>query len=574
MSNAVTSAVRIAVDNVDEQFRQYPAENLYGEILRSKESKFPLIFGPVAQQEAYGLKEWNAKYIKLGDLKDPDFADALWRASPKSRSKQMQEAICDPKDRCVPRDYQSVKGGISFNVDADPPSLRAILIHPDLVSEKLLEDLGLADFSALKGQPEEKLKLRCSPDVINGLKLALENAQSLETGNHRILILKPNALTGQYGESTKVLPMELAGKLLITREVEVTVEGYRRLTLQFLPDPHSAMRSRLHIKSGYAGERKEINTIRADVRFMQHRLDKEWAGMDPAQKDGLKAEVADTLTQCIALLETARDRYKTQANKFLSLAAPLQDKNLKDNPTVALTRITAALDRLDKRLKEIHGKGGKVESDYVSLIDEMDLSAALLRKYRRSVVEAAQAMQVGPIQVPPHPSVLEPSRLSPYRTIVNALEIQHSMLTEALSADQVAEAQKGLVRMYFVLKLHAAYEVFEEVKTKALQVQLGLRRGSTEELSDLKKLLDKYADFFETRQILPDVDIEPEFQAVFDFYCQKLRTVKESFDQTEAAQDPEDVINNLVQFIRDNFNVNETLLKLPFCKQPNSPKLA
>lgn len=550
---------------------------------------------PSAQRDAYGRERWDAEFIRLGDI-SPKLAKELWRALPYSRYKQMQEAACSPEDRCVPRAYQVKDNSFVFG-DLSKISLRGILINPDLVPEKLLIDLGLADFSRAAGIKDGRLIEKCRPETILGLKLALERASSLETNNHRVLLLNPAAQLGEYPEGTRKISEDVAGMLLITRTSD-RQDDQRSLMLQFLSDPHSAIRAELHINSGYDSERKTINSDLAEIRFMQSRLDREWGRLDSDGKMRLKREVEQSLIVVIEKLEWAENNHKEAAERLLNLAKSIEDKTGKLNPTVALTRITAAVSQFEQRRKETLSIQKHIDADKFSLLDDMDFSWALLKRYRREIERAAELVGWSPItqdegiaprgraentqqilgQITLNPEHLLPFRYAPYITFAKALGVNYRSLEQALRAGDRSEAQMSLVRMQIVVKLHAAYEVFEQTKTKAMEAENASGDAAQAKLKELCGLFDKLKEYFDGRQILPKVEVEPQFSGIFEFHRDELgklvRGLKASMAQG-ANVDPYEALKNVNLYIRDTFRIGHLIKafipsEVPTPKFPNA----
>lgn len=565
-----TGHARTSVALLEQEWRRCAGDTAYLALLREEYGQFST---PSAQRDSYPKEKWDAEFIRLGDL-SPKLAEEHWRAVPYCLFKQMNEAFCSPQDRCIPRNHQIG--------DLSKISLRGILINPDLVPEKLLKDLGLADFSKTAGVPNGRLIERCRPEVILGLKLALENAQSLERNNHRVLILNQSPDLKDYPEGTRTISEDAAGKLLITRTRDQQ-QGHRFLKVEFHPDPHSAMRSELHISASYNEERKDINLSLAEVRFIQQRLDKEWRGADFQGKEKLRKDAEAVLLSIIEKLEGAKNDHKVSAERLLALAKSIEDKLGKLNPTVALTRITAAIDRFEKRRKETHSIEKHTDADCLTLLDDMDYNWALLKRFRGSIERAAEIVGSSKISeqegIEPHkrsenaqkildqitlnPDFLLPFRMAPYVTFAKALNVNYSSLAQALKSGDREEAEKSLVRMQIIVKMHAAYEVFELSKTKALEVkQKGTEADAFSKLSELKDLFSKLKGFFDKRQILADVEVEPHFSELFESHRRELAKIEAGLNAAIAQgsmADAKGALDNVDNFIRDNFHIEEVV---------------
>jgi hypothetical protein len=542
------------------------------------------------QIEDYGPEQWQKDFVFLRDLENrpgwprEKLQAYVWSALPHSKFKRIQELFADSEHLVVPRFELDETGKVNFvKAAVQGLSVRGTVLNPDLFSEDLVASLGLTSFTGLQRDPLGRLRVKGFASVIDGLKRTWDCAAILEEGNLRILrVVTPSAKTAADYPNAAPVATRAVGSLLYSWEVQQEAESSsawpaqrRKLIIAHFLSPYSARRKTFHEALGYQKEILVLSQIITRTQELQALLRQQWKpGIAPATKEELRAAVNSEIGSCIEVLKRCVNEHKVQARDILSRVVGLQDKLCRDNPPVALSRMIAAVRRLQARFHEMYPRGGFNKQDEMMLqriiaqheepIRRIDAVLSLVVKTvlftRASLPPEQVKTQVAGVLRRLNPAVesLANLTLRPFLAFRRELRRQSAELACALTLENLPAAKDALIKMHVIAKFHAVNAAFEGMKLLMAQNP----SISPEELNAFVKNLQQ---MFTTRQIFPErtvADYVVPFEAV-EAGVQRLADGLQHYIQNPTNAQARIGFTKRLKAFLDLYNLEELVKELP-----------
>ncbi len=283
----------------------------------------------------------NAVWAERGPSTAEDFL-----RSPRTFLKTAQEVLCDPTDR------------IAFDRnDETVESLSGIVIDPRLVSNLLLENLGLSEFLPPKGMLlEEQTKFRAN--AIPKIREMLANIEAIRRPDQT----QTEEEKLNYFRLMRIGEGENKGYVIGTQNV-----GNQKIL--FKSDIYSARRRIEHIRKGYEVEISVLMKIRDSLSDFRDALE-DWK--KPERREDLEG-FRNGMMAFVDLLNFVRDDHKEELKRKIKECTTFEDSLGRRNPNVKENRLTGAIKDIGVRIKNISGISKELGADAVlakTLIEE------------------------------------------------------------------------------------------------------------------------------------------------------------------------------------------------------------
>lgn len=333
----------------------------------------------VAQLEPNLL--WHAKRhtVKEGcDQVIVGSTDAEFRKAPRTDLKAFQEILSAPTEQMV------------FGRNERFATARSIVIDPELISDTLLENLGLQEFIAPKGTHQE-VKVAHRAQAIPAMKEILESLEALtlphENDRSKMKYFRLFRIGG--GQNT--------GMVLGTQMI-----GERKV--MFMTDLHGAYRRIDHIHDGYTREISTLRGIQSVVRNVDVRLSSEWQQTKDPEK---LAEVKGQLLGLVEELKFVTNDHKQEMREQIEAAVTMETVYVKPekrrtklggkvevtpsqtivrlNPGATRARINTSHLHVGKRIHEIEGIKGYLAKDQTRIHSYIEQQSIPFKKFYDTV---------------------------------------------------------------------------------------------------------------------------------------------------------------------------------------------
>lgn len=333
------------------------------------------------QQEAYGnlkgdiniggIQKWNEDFQKLVTI-FPEFYETQAQSSlakaEELRIKFMRELFYSmPYKARIFQEVFSEPG--EFVVSTDPQSMtckRHVLgsiASLRLISEDLMENLGLCDFSDCSGNPYKRLEKIADENVITALKLIFLEMTPIDGDKGRVFILNPvysedknvNQILEKYNkECAKKLAM--ISTLGVSDEI-LSIDGVKgfhvhRKKMSIVRDIYSAYRTLVNIENRYESESKDIRKLQSRIELIGEKLNNWAKDTEPSIKENTKQELINLCTSSIEKFSKIKNAHKKEAIKFFNDI--IEHVKVKTNPRANVMQLVGAYNRLNKRFKEFN----------------------------------------------------------------------------------------------------------------------------------------------------------------------------------------------------------------------------
>ncbi len=446
-------------------------------------------------RDEYGAEAWHERFILLREL-PPDERDAAWLQLAKSHYRLFQELFCQPHQASVPRSLpKQPGGGERLTVDGCLPS--ADRVRPDL-----LLDVGLLTKDEWEEAETQLDKLALIKSKIPALQHLWNNAEDLEPGNMRWLVVKQ----GPHAEHIEPLEPRVPGSLLYTREMHSGDEAAFHLrTVQYFPNALSAYRKTWHQEAAYHEETDLLMGLHAELDMLRTLLNEEWTRNAPEERKAeLRTHTQETIARWTKVLASCTNKHKAESYEFLAKALTFEDKTGKPNVSVVMTRITGALGRIEpKRGKEMTGKSGYNQRDRQALHRRIAQEEGRLLYFRRAVEGAAHEFERNPSadvreRLRHAVSALRTIGLAPFNVWAEKLAQEHEAL---LQTQEPAGIREKLVSLHVIGKFQGLVSDIERMK-------LFLAQEKDLNIPRLMEFAEQVRTAFGTRQVFPAETVE------------------------------------------------------------------
>ncbi len=378
------------------------------------------------QIQEYGAERFAKNYVRIQDVRVSELLcpkgttpakllETIWRSLPNSPFKRFQELFCEPRNYVVPKFSIAPDGKIDFGSDLmrRTRSVAPCIVAPYLISDALVESLGLATFSeAEQKSPALRFFRKAKIDVRQGIKERWDNARPLSDRDFRIMVLrKPSSndaadLNAEYPLATP-MPRGLHGSILMSRaaidnSLNRLANGLiqpknatQRIAAHY-SSAFAALRKSDHQRAGYDTESVDLATISAKLRRIGDRIGTEWRrGALDDVKNELLGDLKATAMAALDVVDGAEDPKKIEVGRRISHCQDLRDSLNRLNPKSSESQIFQSLNLLNLRLKEVAHKGGYNETDRALLSAELKKQIVSIKLACDALRELPFATRIG-----------------------------------------------------------------------------------------------------------------------------------------------------------------------------------
>lgn len=493
--------------------------------LMNKKEEIAQLANPETHIKDFEKSKWGQRLVLLQDIETLDgFKETgealrrlIWQKHiPNSRFKRFQEVFCLPEHFCIPQ-LDAVDGVITFreHQDIHEMPLEPLLMHLDRVPEKLLEDLGLVDFSDCKGDPVLRLKKKA--EVLSRFKYILQNTRLVSDDMFRIFLIQAAHATESSMDADVIgAPPEKEGMILYTRDLPEGKDkkdktGYRNGSVQFFDSGYNAHEKTFRQEDVYQHEIRKLSNLIADLKKLNAHMDTGW------KKD--KAAILKRANQlfpvCADELQFCEDELKVKANDQVeNIQKHLEQVDLqkiKANVTVIMTRMTAVRVALQSRLKRMRQKGKHNQVDRQVLQEHINTSERTIAGYQAEVRLLADLLlenenileekESEELLSPFEPREIDLLHMAPFVSIGRKFSDKRDILETRVKMEDVPGTKNVLVEMHVIGKY------FDLIKTLQNLGHELMTNGSIT-TKEVRGFIAKFNQEFSEFQVFPDTIVE------------------------------------------------------------------
>ncbi len=532
---------------------------------------------PVLQMQQARVDKWEERFVDLGSIESipgmwlvgPELRASLWNQLPDCRFKRAQEEFCKPENYRIPAFDQIDDKFVTFkeagNLHELP--LAAIFVDVDLVSDRLLEHLKLAEFD---DDDDQLLRIRKKVTAIPTLKEIYERAEVLSPGNNRILVIRGTDINDpNIDMSVRVIDKDIIGTLLYNRTDEKRKEKGKKMkktnkrAAQFFPHAFPAHRKTFHQIEGYVMELEKLSDIIVQLQNLNQILNKNWKkDTDPSQKDAMREDALKLFALCDERLRRCKNSYKVDAHDRVEKSEYLLgDEDRKPNVSAVMTCMVSTKDLLNKRFEDMKRKGEANNTDQFVLKTEITQSKRKLDIYHDALLGFAETLSGEsttelPTELPPNMNIqsLDSLRVEPYYTARLLLQDKHELLGAEVASEEYGRAKETSIEMHLVHKFLEVLSTFEDIKLKIIY-------SGQLSISSIRESVAALREVFSTFQIFPDVIVE-SYVPVYTEMNTRLTAMEERLRYYETKemtlQERRELFVRLKEFL-DGINILEIL---------------
>ena len=322
------------------------------------------------QQEVFGgTEKWNDSFIKLitilPDNYDTQVLTSLTKAENErfknmggifskipSRARIFQEVFSETSELVVAREGKNVNG---------EDYIFGCLASPRLISEDLIKNLRLCDFSDDKRKPLKRFEKISDEQTILALKYIFLNMEPLGDKDGRVFILKPVVTSdSKINEVLQGYNNECPGKVVIISRTGVKdvilskgkITGFylNRKRMAIYDDIYSAHRALVSIDSGYDEESKLLSSISLKIELIGEKLFNWRRNTDEKIKQEISKELLKLCKEISGSFSKMQNKYKKEIATILSDIFELHSHRA--NPRAHLLKLQSAYVRIKRRFDE------------------------------------------------------------------------------------------------------------------------------------------------------------------------------------------------------------------------------
>ena len=283
-----------------------------------------------------------------------------WMRIPNSVWKTYQDIFAPPGYRTVPRDEGIFDGGDYDNIPLD-----SCVIDPDpkRSAARFAKEFNLVELSS-DATPFQRMQevLRAKPeiaDVFSHLKPMSPYGPDKIADNYRLLVFRD-------------YKPEHDGKIISPIFLGRTSRIQDRKVFQVFDSIYNAHRKSLHASKSYESEAPKIFGIQTRVEAVR------------SQTVGLKKDAPEIAPICeqigkeLEILERATNHFKAEASDIMKAINGIRDSLGRQNAGKACAQMVAVLNRLEKRMPQIHEKSKAMGEDEKTLLMRINRAEAIL----------------------------------------------------------------------------------------------------------------------------------------------------------------------------------------------------
>jgi len=417
-------------------------------------------------KKIHTVKEGNRE-ITVGST------EAEFRKSPRTDLKAFQEILSAPTERmALSRDEQHV-------------TARDIIIDPELITDTLLENLGLDEFLPKKGtRQEEKVAIRAK--AIPAIKEMLESLEPFALPHEREL---PKM---RYFRLFRVGGGKNGGKVLGTQVI-----GDQKVL--FLTDLHGAYRRIDHIHDGYGMEIATLVEIQDTIRDVDARISRDWKKTkDEGKIDEVKSQLLEQVEKLRFVTNVHKKKMREQIQAAVNMESvytvPARRKMVKGvskivspektvvalNPGATRARINTSHLHVGKRIEDISGIKSYLAKDQTRLQTHIEGQTRPFAEFYQTVQELHDQFKIYQLDRPMSAREREKAIVNleslkrkcgfattpimlfePYQTFADELVAHIDKTIEALRKEEAPaareEAAEEFTKIYLVTKIQRFY---------------------------------------------------------------------------------------------------------------------
>jgi hypothetical protein len=283
-----------------------------------------------------------------------------WKKTPNSTWKTFQDVFAPPGYRTVPRSV-----GIFDGIDFDNIPLDSCVIDPDpkRSAARFAKEFDLADTSdAITPFKKIKTILDAKPEITNTfshLKPMSPYGPDKETDSYRLLVFRDY----KPEHDGKIVAPIFLGRMSPIQD---------RKVIQVFDSIYSAQRKALYANRSYETERPKLYGLQTRLKVLNHQT----VGL--RQDDPKVPAICAQLNEEVEILENATNHFKVEAGDILKAIGDIKDTLSRHNAGKACAQMVAVLNRLDKRMPQIHEKSKAMGDDEKTLSMRIDRAEAIL----------------------------------------------------------------------------------------------------------------------------------------------------------------------------------------------------
>ncbi len=378
--------------------------------------------------------EGNKTWAEKGPASEENF-----KKSPRTFLKTAQEVLSNPMDR------------MAFDrSDNISESINDIIIDPRLITNTLLEDLGLNKYIPAKGLRKE-LQIELRAEAIPEIRKMLSHLEAIrrpgqkETADEKL----------NYFRLMRIGEGENKGYVVGTQNI-----GDHKIL--FKSDIYSARRRIEHIRKDYDVEVSVLYRIKENLEKFRDKLEY-WK--KPEKRAELE-QFRDGMLKHVDLLNFVRDDHKQEMKSKIMKCLTFDDSLGRPNPNVKGNQLTSAIKYMGMRAMNISGISREIGVDgnivraliaeqiaplqsFYDTVTELHDRFAILHKESLQPAEKEKILgNLENIKVQSQNMIFEPDMSFGAKFIE-----QIDKTIAAVSEDDLKTGAKEFVKMYLIVKL-------------------------------------------------------------------------------------------------------------------------
>lgn len=472
--------------------------------------------------------EQRARYNRTHDGRrwEDEFAPATKRELDRMRGTMLaraQRAFTSVEQRVKPvlgrRDYAN------FSLDGIPMS-------PDKISGAHLVKAGFVNEEELHQLNGDEIgRLVVKHDEIASWQMFLEAMKPIgpEGRLQRIAMPTEEMIKRPAYKDAKVPNEDLIGGVGWFREkTGGRKDGDQQLQI-FEGGLGDAIRKTAHVDKGYTTEIDTLATCQRDLEAVRDTLNREYRrGKSTEEKKELWAKAEKIILRSWEALGEPQDHNKVHAVTMLAAASSLEDSSGKENVSIAMVRITSALDKIALRFDDARTKGSFNTKDRITLQNQITRGEGTMLAMRHAVMDATEDVAKKPDKrsaiarkLLQQSYELEKLEAKPFSTTANAMIAQ----LQDLAPDNPDAFEDQLLTLHVLGKIQWLVSSIERVK-----MDIALSTGEID-YAKCTKAIERIEATFGAEQVMPGKRIEKLKDIMEDLATQVagVRTVFEGY---------------------------------------------
>lgn len=418
----------------------------------------------------------------------------------------------------------------------DSITFEGFIVSPDRVPGILLVKMGFLceeELHELNG--DEIGRLIVKHDLVDSVKALFETATPIGPKQGRLLRVNPpnDGASTRYPEAVPP-KADAIGSILYVRGKDGG-EKSADLQVHVYDNAYDALRKTFHADSAYDGEVDSLAQCQRELDSIRSRLDRGYRrDASEETKTKLWAQAEDAVARASGVLLHARATEKVEARGFLADAPTQRTRTGKPNVSPAMAKITAALQRIENRFREIRQKGGYNTQDRIILHEAIRGDEQTLLAVRHEAIDIASDVAGKKMQPREARNMLElrvkeleKMRVRPLSVFANAMHRQIQML----APDDAELFKEQLLRVHVVGKIQA-------LRTSAERIRGNAAKKGEIDFGAEARIARQVEDAVRAEQMFPGMNV-PDIEHVMEPLCERWTRIRE-FLESNAQNPPAD----------------------------------